>query len=113
MLETLFDENLIQEILNRRQHELEIKIEGMDWNNYQVFILENLEIIVDYTVVRKALMNAIENRNTAYKACEVARKILKEISTRQGSDYFNVLDKIKEIRKKLKKIIKKGVKVNE
>lgn len=113
LLETLFDENLIQEILNRRQHELEIKIDGMDCNKYQVFILENLEIIVDYTLVRKALMNAIENQNTAYKACEVTRKILKEISTRQEIEYFNVLDKIKKIRKELKKIIKKGVKVNE
>ena len=40
-------------------------------------------------------------------------KIMKEISTRQEIEYFNVLDKIKKIRKELKKIIKKGVKVNE
>ena len=65
--------------------------------DYERFIYQNINLIIDYSVIRRAL-NQIENLKTREGAVRIVRRII-----RKYEDENNVI--IMETRDKIKKII--------
>ena len=100
ILNNILNEEHIDNILRDKMYEIDERL-YYERNNrridYERFIYQNINLIIDYSVIRRAL-NQIENLKTREGAVRIVRRII-----RKYEDENNVI--IMETRDKIKKII--------
>ena len=105
LMNNLLNERVFIQICNRNQEILEMKLQkACVYYRASEFVLENRNIIYDYEILRKAIMNVDSSKNTAYWRCSTMKENIQRFS---NVDYFHVIDKFREMLKMCNREYKK------
>lgn len=93
ILDNILDFSIIENLYIQWTEELSNKLNEEKYNknfSYEIFILQNIKNIYDYEIVRRALKNSINNKNTRENAITKVRKILKEFEIKNNIIILNI-----------------------
>ena len=111
ILQNVFNSNEIEKFYNDKEEELAniLTEERVHKNfNYKIFILQNLQNIYDYEILKRALKISIENIKTRENAVTTVRKILNNY---EAKEKIIIMDTYKIIREMGRYIV--GLKVED
>ena len=97
-LENMFNGTILNLILVQQKEKLKnlLMYEKQVNNNfnYKNFVINNLEEIWDYEILRQAIMETSNTCDSGYQACSTARSVLLETWQDKGIIFFGVIKKI-------------------
>jgi len=111
ILDNIFDDKVLEKIKEQQITLLKEKLimERKKNNfNYENFIFYNQDIIYDWELLRRAIMETSSNENSGYQGTSTAKKILKKLEQDRDVIYFGVFKKIADMKKKISKYCKGG-----
>lgn len=88
-------ENTKNEYIYRLDNTYKAYIQRHRRINYEAWVLENINHIVDYSIIREVLVRNIPNKKTLENAITVVRRVLKNINP-MYNNVFKSLDSIKK-----------------
>jgi hypothetical protein len=111
ILDNIFDDGILEKVKELQIALLKEKlIVERKKNNfsYENFIFYNQDIIYDWEILRRAIMETSLNENSGYQGTSTAKKILIKLEQDREVIYFGVFKKIAAMKKMISKYCKGG-----